>query len=578
MNRRFPLLALAAAIPALGFSQTAIDAMRFSQPDLRGTARFMSMGGAFGALGGDLSSLSQNPAGIGVYRSSDIGFTLNLDAQSAKASTPGSATTLNQTKFYLNNIGGVFAIKLPSATVPNIDVGFTYNKTTSFNRRYAGSFPTLSNSMSNYIAGITNNGGNAFNEGDLTATDGYNPYNPTDGGIVAPWLSILGYEGFLITPEYEAADVDRKNPRWFGQWGNGTSGSGRFNVEERGCVDSYNIALGGNFGNIVYWGMDFDITHLDYSITSSWGENLKDAYVEGDQGIENIPADWTIGSNYSASGTGFNYKLGVIVKPIQELRLGFAFHTPTYYSLSQTYSAGLGYAYNGGNTKYIDANKGIDGYNDMNFRTPWRFIASAATVLFNKLIISADYEWSGYRNMQFSTPNYGYYDYGYDWDYGWDNPWDYPYYYAPATRANAVDNPYNDGTGFGVTNHDIRDYMQHTNTLRLGAEYRVTPGLSVRAGYSFVSSPINSKTRNNKTNVYPSGDIVPSFRLDNTTNYVTLGVGYKVKWFYADLAYVYKHQSSTFHAYPQDITNPDSPQADLDFSQNQVVLTMGVRF
>ena len=52
---------------ALGsYAQSAIDAYRFSQPDLRGTARFMGMGGAFGALGGDLSTLSQNPAGIGV--------------------------------------------------------------------------------------------------------------------------------------------------------------------------------------------------------------------------------------------------------------------------------------------------------------------------------------------------------------------------------------------------------------------------------------------------------------------------------------------------------------------------------
>ena len=37
-----------------------------------GTARFMSMGGAFTALGGDISTLSQNPAGIGVFRTSEM--------------------------------------------------------------------------------------------------------------------------------------------------------------------------------------------------------------------------------------------------------------------------------------------------------------------------------------------------------------------------------------------------------------------------------------------------------------------------------------------------------------------------
>ena len=53
----------------MAYGQGAIDAYRISQPDMKGTARFMGMGGAFSALGGDLSTLSQNPAGIGIYLS-----------------------------------------------------------------------------------------------------------------------------------------------------------------------------------------------------------------------------------------------------------------------------------------------------------------------------------------------------------------------------------------------------------------------------------------------------------------------------------------------------------------------------
>ena len=52
------------------FAQGEMDAYRFSQTELNGTARSMSMGGAFGALGGDMSVMSHNPAGLGVYRSS----------------------------------------------------------------------------------------------------------------------------------------------------------------------------------------------------------------------------------------------------------------------------------------------------------------------------------------------------------------------------------------------------------------------------------------------------------------------------------------------------------------------------
>ena len=68
-------------LPAVSQAQSAVDLYNMNRPDLRGTARFMSMGGAFTALGGDLSSLNQNPAGIGIYRSSELGLTLNLDFQ-----------------------------------------------------------------------------------------------------------------------------------------------------------------------------------------------------------------------------------------------------------------------------------------------------------------------------------------------------------------------------------------------------------------------------------------------------------------------------------------------------------------
>lgn len=63
------LASVLAAIPACAMAQTTIDGMSISQSDMRGTARYMSMAGAFTALGGDLSSLNQNPAGLGIYRS-----------------------------------------------------------------------------------------------------------------------------------------------------------------------------------------------------------------------------------------------------------------------------------------------------------------------------------------------------------------------------------------------------------------------------------------------------------------------------------------------------------------------------
>ncbi|MDE6294909.1 MAG: hypothetical protein K2M03_02475, partial [Muribaculaceae bacterium] len=368
------------------YGQSAIDAYRYVQPDMKGTARFMSMGGAFGALGGDLSTLSQNPAGIGVYRNSEIGFTLDLDCQNSNSTSQGQSTSLDNTFFYLNNIGGVLTLRLPSETVPNLNFGFTYNKATSFNRHFGGNMGRLSNSMSNYIAGVANS--ENINVADVTYTDYFDPYNPNDGYPAAPWLTTLGYYSYLIYPNGPA-----ENPTWTGQWGNSTTGTGAYEIEERGCVDSYNIAFGGNISNIVFWGMDFDITVLNYTTNTYWGENLQNAMVNLNGRPEPTTSDWNLNNYYSVSGTGFNYKLGFIVKPIQELRLGFAFHTPTYYSFNENFLAKTNFRYN--NEPNYSSEYTNDGYpaeNSMNFYSPWRLIASAAGVIGNKLIVSADYE------------------------------------------------------------------------------------------------------------------------------------------------------------------------------------------
>ena len=96
--RKIYLATLMCAMPSLLMAQSAIDAYQLSQTDLKGTARFVSMGGAFGALGGDLSTLNQNPAGIGVYRSSEIGVTMDINIQGTKSNSLGFSLSEDQTK------------------------------------------------------------------------------------------------------------------------------------------------------------------------------------------------------------------------------------------------------------------------------------------------------------------------------------------------------------------------------------------------------------------------------------------------------------------------------------------------
>lgn len=556
MNKHL-LIAASLLAPLSAWAQGAFDAYQISQSDLKGTARYMSMGGAFGALGGDLSSLGTNPAGIGVYRRSEIGFTLDLDAQSAKATSGAFSNTTNQTKFLLNNIGVVGTMRLPSTACPNLNIGFTYNKAASFNRRYSGGMGNILNSMTNYVAGVANAEG--ATPGDLHATNTYNPYFPNDGGYAPEWISVLGYQGYMINN----AGTDEA-PRWEGQMGDATKGSAYFDMLESGHIDEYNIALGGNIANVVYWGMDFGITDLSYTLKSIYGENLTNAYVDGQSGMA---SDWNMYNYYRVKGTGFNYKIGLIVKPIQALRIGFAVHTPTWYALDETFYGDVEYNFanaNGEGSKGLaQTNDGYDAYNNYKFRSPWKFMVSAAGVIGSRMIISADYEWTSYSTMKYSV------DRGGDWYY--DDPWDYDPWYKPA-KINSLDSY----DTYGYTNGDIKNYFTSTSTLRIGAEFRVTPQFSVRAGYSYVSSPVKAKVADNQEPVYTVGTR-PQYSVDRETQYITCGLGYKYQKFYVDAAYVYKHRTSDFHAFTPDATYP-SPQARISDNNSQIVLSMGFKF
>lgn len=575
--KKFLLTASLISIPLCIYSQSVTSAYTISQQELRGTARYMSMAGAFGALGGDLSAITQNPGGIGIYRSNEIGFTLDLDMNSSKSFSMGMSNSDNMTRFNLNNIGGVFTMKLYNNSVPNINVGFVYNKSASFNRRFKGYIPSLQTSLSNYIAGLCN----SYNltESDVQYGDYYDPY--ASGNV--PWLAALGYNSYLTTPE-----VHGNTTNWYGQFGDGTKGMGGFDVNEKGSVDNYNILLGGNINNLLYFGLNFDITSVDYRIQSVWSEALDDAYVynENSGRIDNASqADWTLYDNYRLNGTGFKFNMGFILKPIQELRLGFAFHTPTYYTLNETfYDTHIDYDYRFKNNDQYGSAWTNDGYpasNSINFMTPWRVIASAAGVIGSNFIVSFDYEWDSYKSMKYSDADvYGYYDPWYDWDnpwndWGWGGPW-YSKTKAGSNSNSDYRSSYSNPNDYA--NSKIKQVYRNTNTFRVGAEYRIVPEFSIRAGYSYSESPVTTQVKDGIVDV-PGTGVLTNYTLDNSTSYVTAGLGFKSKGLFADLAYVYKHQTSEYFPYaPDSFDLKTAVKSDITTNNSSVVLTLGYKF
>ena len=554
-------IAAAAAVPAIAMAQAGVDVAHLSELGMRGTARFMSMGGAFTALGGDLSTLGQNPAGIGIYRSSEVGITLDLNFQSFQASAPSMTDTHNQTRFNVNNFGYIGTMKLYSEATPTFSFGASYSRINSFDRVFKGNFNNLGgSSLSNYVAAFTNSlnpmgdGYSPYRDVDLIWGSNYNPYDN------APWMSVLAYNSLIINNGQENSNGQIS---FQGLMGDGTTGSANFDIREKGHVDEYNITFGGNIYNTLYWGLGFGITDVDYTQWSYYGERLSNAYlsVRTDEGpkdlyYKDVPGTASYGlTNYlHSSGSGFNVKFGLILKPINEFRIGIAVHTPTWYSMTDTYWGAIDYnmlpnngllAPNGEHYKNeadnVVANDSYDNFHDYHLRTPWRIMVGAAGVIGGKAIISADYEYRG-TNMQLSDVN---------------------------------NNEYVD------VSDEIKTYYKGVNIFRVGAEYRVTPQLSLRAGYSYESSPVKQWVANDGENIQFAGTI-PSYSFNKATQYITAGLGYRVGSFAIDLAYVNKHRESTWHAYSPIVAEGtvvmDSPQATVKSNYNQLVLSRGYKF
>ena len=537
------LAMLLCGLPLLINAQDAFDVLQMSQTELRGSSRFQSMAGAFGALGGDLSTLTQNPAGIGVYRSSDLGVTLSLDFNSTKA----GVDKINETKFNVNNVGYVGAIRLNSESVPNLNFGFTYNRLQSFNRHYIGGVANIPTSMSNFVADeFVNVPG--FTDGDLYWDDDYNPY--FDG--YAPWAAVTMFD--MTTQNGGYVGIINSNDGYMqGLFGQGTTGNAYYEVEERGHADEYNIGFGGNIANKLYFGLDFGILDLDYKSYQTYEEDLNNAYVMADDIDlftspiinENTRADWNLTNYLHTSGTGVNFKFGLIWKPVQALRIGAAFHTPTYYDMRDTYlvSANL-LAYEDNNLLYRASKSSNDGYNysgTYTIKTPWHFMGSVAGVIGTNAILSMDYEYVANETMRI----------------GDDRNNDYP---------DVTDN--------------VKANFKPSHIIRIGGEYRLTPNWSVRAGYSYKTTQVEKGVDEYEYNIATVGTN-PAYQYDNAVHNITGGFGYRYQKFYADLAYVHKMRKSVYNAFSpinDDYGYEPNVSADVTDHNNRISLTLGMRF
>ena len=379
------MITVATALFVSGINaQSIYDATKIASKDLNGTARFVGMGGAMSALGGDISTMGTNPAGIGIYRSNDAMTSFSFSAFGSESKYKGYDNTYNskldKNHWSYDNIGFVISSKIGNQTpLRYVNFGFNYHKSKSFYKNMGmegllntdpnGGIVTQTYQMANLTNGVK----------DSKYLDGREAFRDPDLG----WMSVLGWQGYLIQEDKS----DPQNPYRYMPVTTDIPYS-LFRSEERGGIDAYDFNVSFNFNDRVYLGLTVGAYDVDYSKYSSYDESY------GEE------TGYLLESWNKISGSGFDFKMGAIVRPFESspFRIGASVHSPTFYKLTLTTSARLiSDMYLDGKLKRTD----IDTYNlvgDMNreysLRTPWIYNLSLGYTVGNSFAIGAEYELS----------------------------------------------------------------------------------------------------------------------------------------------------------------------------------------
>lgn len=415
MKKKIFVLGLFLSITCGAFAQNYTDALRYSNINYYGTARFMALSGAYGAVGADLSTLSQNPAGMGLYRRSEFTVTPSVVFNKTESEFLGNKTDKRAPYFNLNSIGYVHTIifRDPKSKLKTLQFGIGVNKLADFNNKiYLTGFNDKSSFLTPYV-----NQANAANK----PAEKLNDF--TDG---------LAYDVNLL---YK----DKNTNLWAIDMPNGQVQQTKY-VETTGGLNETVLSAAANIQDKFYVGLTVGLPEIDYTYSSK--------YIEED--IKNINSNFNsfIRNEYlETKGYGVNAKIGLIYKPVDELRLGLAFHTPTYfYSMKDYYWADM--------TSHVTFDKkdyfkqSPESRYEYTLTTPMRLIASATYLIQQKGLISADYEFVDYSTARFDASDYN----------------------------------------FQRENDDIKGEFKAGHNFRIGAEWNYDI-FAFRGGYRFSSTP-----------------------------------------------------------------------------------------
>lgn len=367
MNTKLFSLAALSFMTLSAYAQETYENTNLIDNDLNGTARYVGMGGAMDALGADISTIGTNPAGIGLFRKSQVTGSFGLvSQQDVENFSPGHKTTVS-----FDQIGFVFAKR--SGRNSYVNFAFNYHKSKNFNQILAAS-DRLDGASQNKLSYIKLRSGLLYE----LDKEGF----PDEGKtcITNNQLDYLYYNNFI---------------KYGNDYGYYESTAYDFNKATRGYIGEYDLNVSGNINDRVYLGLTVGIHDVHYKGYSEYCEQFA-------PNIDNI-GQLAVVDDREITGTGFDVKAGVIFRPVEDspFRIGVSVATPTWYDLTTT-----NYTY------MTDGNAAPDNGEAYDFKlyTPWKFGLSLGHTVGNFLAIGAGYEYADYTSLDTRVIDGGYYD------------------------------------------------------------------------------------------------------------------------------------------------------------------------
>ena len=546
MKKIYLAIAALTAVALPSVAQDTYEGAKLMNNDLNGTARYVGMGGAMEALGADISVMGTNPAGIGLFRHSTISASLGVVSQQDAMKFDG----LGKTNFSFDQAGFVYSARTGRQSFVNF--GVNYHKSHNFDQILsAANSLTKSGASLNKVGfykaeqGSADRGGYDldFNQdGDLM---GYE--NTSPGAYRAYTFSQLDYlymNAFNYDPETNSIYFNDADNYWFDR-------------AHRGWISDFDFNISGNINDRVYLGVTFGIHDVNYKAYSEYGEQIVYENRFMQDGRTLLCDERTI------EGAGFDVKAGIIFRPVEfsPFRVGLSVSTPTFYDLKTSNHTRLWYGWTetiGKLVDYTSTGKTGETY-EFKMYTPWKFGVSLGHTIGTTLALGASYEYADYSSTDIRINDT--YDYYYD---NWKS--------------------YSDREMNAHTDHTLKG----VHTLKLGAELKPAPALSVRAGYNYVSAMyeedgVRDATLNSIGVMYSSTADYVNW---GDTQRLTCGLGYKCDSWSFDVAYQYSTMKGTFYPFQPGldfqfdggmIDNTPQP-TKVSNDRHQVMMTIGYTF